>query len=176
MLEGVYDNGTLYSYRRASCESKGEWLITDRVCHADYNSGETWVYTKSSDFDKRFSADEITDAQIIGVTDLLKSKDEVLLSYYSGNSSEGFYNDNTGEAILVKYFPPNTVAFSTEAPVIKTLYKGCFKDGNFHDDSGDAWYITRGVDTEYMYFRGAFSEGNAKQQGTEDEVFENNLS
>ncbi|MEY8335823.1 hypothetical protein AALB53_22500 [Lachnospiraceae bacterium 47-T17] len=176
ILEGVYDNGSLFSYRRASCESKGEWLITDRVCHTGYNSGETWVYTKSSDFKKEFTADDVTDVQILGVTELLKAKNEVLLSYYNGNTSGGFYNDDTGEAILVKYFPPNTVASSAEVPVIRTLYKGCFKDGDFHDDSEDAWYITRGVDTGYMYFRGVFIEGNAKRQETDDEVFENNLS
>lgn len=52
-----------------------------------------------------------------------------LVEFYHGNTSNGYYNDDTGNAYLVQYNNSNTV---------KTLYCGNFKDGVFNDNTGNA--------------------------------------
>lgn len=199
IYEGIYDKGTLYSYKRV--EDKGDyWLVNDRVYQGEYNSGETWKYVKTDDFVKSFSVKDVKEKQIMTVDDFLKSKEPELLSYYRGNTANGLYNDNTGSAYLVSYFEDGELQGAENQEVIKTLYCGNFKDGVYNDDTGNAylisyfengelpgtegqeviktfyqghfkndvydddtgnaWYITRQVDTKYMYYKGSFSRGN----------------
>ena len=77
--------------------------------------------------------------------------DGPLEGYYAGETSDGLYNDTTGNAYLVKYF---------ENGLTKTIYKGNFVDGQFNDETGKAWYIVKEEDTEYMYYKGIFHNGS----------------
>lgn len=52
---------------------------------------------------------------------------------------------------MIKYF---------ENGAIRTFYSGNFKNGNFEDTTGNAWYITRDVHTPYMYYKGNFEMGH----------------
>lgn len=160
VFEGIYDKGTLFSYRRV-LNNGDTWIINDRVCQEGYNSGETWTYNKSEDFMKDFTKENVKEKQILSVEQFLNSKPEVLLSYYYGNTANGLYNDNTGQAYLVTYFNNGEIEGISKERIIKTLYQGCFLNGTFEDETGDAWYITRKIDTTYMYYEGSFSNGTA---------------
>lgn len=176
IFEGIYDNGNLFSYKRVSCENGSEWIVTDRVVEDGYNRGETYVYTKTSDYNKSFNESNITEKQIVSVDNFLTSKQENLLSYYSGNTSNGYYNDKTGYAYLVTYFTPSESESLNRSQVIKTLYQGQFVDGKFEDNTYKAWYITRELDTTYMYYRGCFLNGSVYRKNKKEEDFCNQLS
>lgn len=68
-----------------------------------------------------------------GIEDFIEEIDTPVDSYYRGNTSNGIYNDNTGEAYLVRYNEDGTV---------KVLYKGIIRKGN-HADSKKIDYVTR---------------------------------
>ena len=50
--------------------------------------------------------------------------------------------------------------------MVKTLYKGCFSDGTFNDDTGESFYITRNDDSPYTYYKGNFVNGKPVQSDT----------
>lgn len=160
IFEGVYDDGELFSYQRVI--SKDDvWIVNDRIYQGAYNSGETWTYSKTDDFVKEFTLEDVKEKQILTVDRFLKSKGAEMLSYYKGRTSNGLFNDDTGRAYYVSYFKSGEIDGTSNEKVIKTLYQGCFSNGGFSDKSGDAWYITRESDTKYMYYEGSFSDRTA---------------
>ena len=174
---GYYNDGTLLKYNRVSCDDGETWTVTERINNIEYNSGETRVYTKTTDFINSVDINKITKEQILEVDDFeifLNLNQECLLSYYLGNTSNGYYNDNTGYAYLIKYFDNDV--FDCDYPVIQTIYQGNFVDGQFDDDSYNAWYIVREINTGYMFYRGCFSDGKVDHRDLSKEIFENNLS
>lgn len=175
VFEGVYDNGTLVSYKRAASDN-GKWIVTDRDHYAQYNDGETWYYTKTSDYEKEYTINEFSDKQILTVEGLLGSKEETILSYYKGKTSNGLYNDDSGNAFLITYFEQGAIKTGEDDRAIKTIYQGGFVDGKYDDDSYDAWYITRDKKTTYMYYKGGFSKGNVNHRDKSKEVFHNYLT
>ncbi len=161
IYEGVFDDGTLFSYKRVTVEPEGTWLINDRISHEDYNIGKTWAYRKTRDIEKSFTMDNVSVEDILDVDEFLESLDEDIIGYYNGRTSNGYFNDDTGEAYSIKYFLPEQLAGSNGEPVIRTLYKGRFVDGKYKDDTFTAWDITREVETKYMYFHGCFADNTA---------------
>lgn len=170
IFEGMYDDGDLFSYKRL--DDKGDfWLVNDRIYQGEYNSGKTWKYNKTDDFVKSFSMEEVKEKQIITVDRFLNSKEPELISCYCGNTANGVYNDNNGNAYLLLYFKDGELPGAEGQKVIKTLYQGCFEKGTFSDNTGNAWYITREVDTTYMFYEGSFSlSDNGK--GKPDHIIE----
>lgn len=160
IFEGIYDNGELFSYQRVTFKDD-MWIVNKRTYQETYNSGETWTYSKTDDFVKEFTLEDVKEKQILTVDRFLKSKGTEMLSYYKGRTSGGLFNDDTGRAYYVSYFKSGEIDGISEEKVIKTLYQGCFSNGGFSDKSGDAWYITRELDTKYMYYEGSFSKGTA---------------
>ena len=151
ILEAVYDDGNLISYKRISCEDGYSWVVTDRLNKGKYNSGVTWIYRKTKNHKKKFTMKDVVKKDIIYTDDLVKSLNEKLKSYYNGNSSKGYYNDNTGNAYLVKYDYKGNV---------EHLYVGKTKDGKEHDKTGNAWSISwNDTVKEYYYYKGSFSKG-----------------
>jgi len=157
IFEGIYDDGELFSYKTASVSISDEndngeiWLINNRIHQGEYDSGETWKYTKTNDFVKGFTLEDVKEKQILTCDKVLNSKNEKLLSYYKGNIANGLYNDETGNAYLVKYKMDGDVRY---------LYKGRMKEGKAHDDSGDAWEFSWGhADDGYHYHKGGFEDG-----------------
>lgn len=155
IFEGVYEDGNLYRYRRVVDEGDGAWLVTDRIRQDDYNIGETWRYTKQSEFVKDFTKETVKEKQISNVSNFLASRKERLMGYYNGRTSGGRYNDDTGDAYLVKYKDDGDVEF---------LYVGKFKNGYPDDNTGDAWSIGWGhANDGYHYFKGAFYNNDHKE-------------
>lgn len=151
IFEGMYDDGSLFSYKRVYGENSDKWTINDRVDQGKYNSGETWVYSKTEEFIKDFTIENVKEKQIITVDNFIASREEKLLSYYKGNTANGLYNDNTGDAYLVKYKEDGDVSI---------LYKGRFKDGDFQDTTGEAWFVSWGDQNDgYYHYKGKFNNG-----------------
>lgn len=171
IFEAIYNDGELYSYKRISDEKDETWKITDRINKEDYKTGETWVYSKAESYKQEISLENYDESQILDFENFTEYKDQQLLSYYNGRTADSCYNDSTGDAYLVTYFKRGEISAAGDKDVIKTLYKGNFLDGIFNDDSDEAWYITREVDTTYMYYEGSFSGGTADNIKVEE--FEN---
>lgn len=170
IMDAEYNNGELLYYKQVMTHTiKNEidlWLISERKHNIDgTNTGNTWSYLREEQYQKDFSLDDVEANDIINVRRFKTTINTSLVGYYNGNTSEGLYNDDTGEAYLVRYSLDGT---------IKTLYMGKFVDGKFDDNTGNAWYITRNDDTDYMYFKGIFKEGVTQQ--SKNSIFENNLS
>ena len=173
IMDANYDSGTLISYKRVSIDTKiydsseyEVWSIADRTIEGDSNRGETWTYFKYSDYIQNFDTSNVSENDILNVDDF-KSKIELFPeSYYNGYTSNRYYNDTTGNALLIKFFAPDT--FDNDKLIIRTLYRGNLKNGQFDDDTGNAWYITREPGTTYMYYIGLFSEGNTIDTPTSD--------
>ncbi len=151
IFEGVYQDGNLFSYKRVSSEKDGEWLITDRIALEDRNIGKTWSYAKTNDFTKEFDYESVKEKQILTVDNFLQSINGKLLSYYDGSTSNGLYNDETGNSYFVKYKDDGDVQF---------LYVGKMKNGQPNDNTGNAWSIMWGnEDDGYYYYKGTFKDG-----------------
>ena len=150
IFEGVYENGVLFSYKCLTGDDE-RWIINERVVHKGYNSGTTYVYTKSDDFIKNFTLDNVKEKQILDIETFLLSKNENLMSIYCGNTVRGRYNDDSGYAYFVKYKEDGTVEY---------LYKGKWLNGEENDSSGNAWYIGWGhANDGYHYYKGKFTGG-----------------
>lgn len=169
IMDAVYNDGVLSEYKQVESSGNGNlWRISKRINEEAFNSGETWLYTNSNNvsFVKNFTMNDVKKNSIFNVNEFVTSLGGTLLTYYHGNTSAGKYNDNTGNAYLVK--------FSSTGYVL-TLYQGRFSDGKFDDKTGKAWYIVKEDDTPYMYYKGVFSKGNIDVDDSKA-TFEHNIS
>lgn len=167
ILEAEYDNGNLLSYKKVikstTAQNNDIWSIFDgKIVHEDnrkYARGETWNYFRVNDFSQEFDLKSAELNNIIYIDDFeerLKNF-SIIEGYYCGNISNGYYNDDTGNAYIVKY---------TKNGIIRTLYVGQFKDGLPDDSSGDAWQIVFDSSNNvnrYFYYKGLFKAN--KRQG-----------
>lgn len=168
IMEAKYDDGVLKEYKQVipytTQNGTNVWVVSERKHEGDINIGESRNYIRKETYKKDFDIDTVLVSDILTV-DKLISSDSQLEAYYYGNTSNGYYNDDTGNAYLIKLAEDGTVL---------TLYKGCFRNGQFHDDTGNAWYIVRSEGTGYMYYKGAFEYGGVIKD--ENSIFENPLS
>ena len=169
ITQAVYDDGKLLSYGQVfSYSTTGGscvWTIATRTVGENDNSGESWNYIKGGEVKEEFTADTIEESDMMFVEDFKKEYAGKLEAYYCGNTKDGSYNDESGNAYLIKFFEDGTV---------RTLYVGSFKDGFFEDKTGNAWYITKDTDTDYMYYKGNFSKNHADHD--KKSIFQNNLT
>lgn len=93
---------------------------------------------------------------IISAEEFIEKSGVTLEDYYFGNTSDGHFNDDTGDACLIKYFENGTV---------KTLYLGKIKDGDFEDTNGDTWMIGKKDinQANYSYYKGPFVNGKSSE-------------
>lgn len=157
-MDAEYDDGKLVTYQQVLAETlqtgQDVWVVTEREHRADLNYGETWNYDRIEDYEKQFGLAQVQMQDVVSAEDFIAEIDTLVDSYYRGNTSNGIYNDNTGEAYLVRYNEDGTV---------KVLYKGCFSDGKFDDSTGKAWELvfdsSNGIN-QYFYYKGIFRKGN----------------
>lgn len=157
-FEGLFDNGTLRKYRRVACDNGKEWTFMDRNSNKDekgneYTSGETWNYEKNKSFTQEINEDNLELKNFLTVDYVLNNIDKKITSYYKGNTSNGYYNDDSGNAYSVRY---------NESGDVRYLYHGKIKDGQADDSTGKAWSINlleKGGNYNYYYYEGNFSAG-----------------
>lgn len=169
IMEAEYNHGILAEYKQVlPAQTLGKtdvWIIAERKSTGELNSGDSWNYIRDKGYEKDFGLDTVTNEDILTVQEFRDGIDTRIEGFYHGNTSNGLYNDNTGDAYLVKYNEDGTV---------RTLYSGRFKDGVFEDTTGYAWYITKNENTDYMYYQGQFDDG--KPVHDSKSVFENGLT
>lgn len=171
IMDAVYESGTLKEYRQlfsyTNHSGVNVWAIAERKIEGEVYSGETKTFykTANNEITKNFDFDTVTDFDILSMDDFNTQVNLILEGYYSGYTSNGYFNDDTGNAYLVKY---DIYGF------IRMLYVGRIKNGNFEDATNNAWYIVRDPDigTGYMYYKGKFFDGKREN----NEGIELNLS
>ena len=152
IMDTVYNSGKLCSYKQAFSYTNhagvNVWAISEREINNENDIWKTCTYYKLREYEKNLTLESITEKDILSVDNLVKTESLVLEGYYSGNISDGYYNDNTGEAHLVKY---------DEKGKVRYLYVGKVVDGYPYDETGNAWCISLGYDNEhYYYYKGTF--------------------
>ena len=170
ITEAEYSDGNIINYKQvfSYINSSGKvWGISDRENKGEYNSGVTWNYFFENDYIKEFNFEDVVASDILSINDFKNNFDLSIESFYFGNTSNNHYNDETGNAYIVKYAKDGTV---------RTLYVGNFIDGAFNDHTGNACDITRYIElnTGYMYYRGNFEDNRVEDNNTGE--FELNIS
>ena len=161
ITEAIYENGIsirskqVFYYQMASKQNVCAVAYRMRNTDLDGNPtdslyGNTRIYIKKQDYPLNFSFDDATWEDVLSVNSFESKIDAPLHAIYKGNTSKGYFNDNTGDACMVYFFDDGYV---------RLLYVGNFKDGTFDDDTGNAWYIVRNENTSYMYYKGCFKNG-----------------
>lgn len=170
IMDAVYNSGELRSYKKVfsyvNRAGVGIWAISERDINKEKNAGETWTYLKEGEYESNLTSESITEKDILNVDNFVKNSSLILDGFYSGYTSDGYYNDTTGNAYLVQY---------NEYGYVRYLYVGKVVDGYPHDDTGNAWCISLGYDNEhYYYYKGKFKneeDANGKQERkTLDEI------
>lgn len=168
ILDADYRDGKLESSQQVfhyvteySKEKQDVWAISDRKVFyrsdgsVAYSSGETNLYKRNGDFLQSFDEQAPSENDILNVSRFQSKMDLKLYAYYAGNTSNGRFNDDTGDAYLVYYYE--------EDMKVKTLYVGKFVDGTINDRTGNAWWITEDEETSdgrYGYYKGKFANGD----------------
>lgn len=154
ITDAEYKDGSLLSSKQVfSYElQSGElvWALSDRIYENGIGIGDTHLYAWEHGYTKGFTLDDVTVKDVLHAEEFISSLEPRLTAYYSGDISDGFFNDDSGNAYMVYFFEDGTV---------RLLYSGRFKDGTFDDDTGEAWYIVKEENTDYMYYKGNFENG-----------------
>lgn len=159
VMEAEYDKGELKSYKQIfrgkNSDQREIWYVADRETEGDRNKGETATYFFYGDYEKDFDMKTAKAEKILTVDKFLETIPSTMEGYYSGYTSDGKYNDDSGKAYLVKYDGSGRVRF---------FYTGKIKNGYPEDDTGNAWSISLGYDgSGYYYYKGKFKNGNREK-------------
>lgn len=159
ICESNFEDGKRLDYKSIYLSDNGQWIFSDRICNDGSNSGTSIHYTLNYDKIKNFTSTNVRVNDIIYTDKFIDSVSPVIKSFYSGDTSQEYYNDNSGNAYEIIYNDDGTV---------KTLYVGCFANGTFNDDTGNAWDIAYAEKYgSYVYNTGNFKNGNAVNKSTE---------
>lgn len=155
IMDAMYINGKLDSYKQVFVGKNGDekkvWYVSERKTEGNSNSGETWRYFKYGDYEKSIDGDNITRNDIMSVDDFRSTIPSTQEAYYNGYTSDGKFNDTTGNSYLVKYNESGRVIY---------LYKGKMRDGWPEDDTGQAWSLIWVDEVDkYYYYEGGFAGG-----------------
>lgn len=154
ITDATYNDGNLVDYKQVlNYDTKAGadvWCVSERYCTENYNKGRSWNYYKDFEYEKTFNPSSVLNMFILNVDQFRQVIQTPLEAFYSGSTLNGSYNDNTGDAYLIKF---------DKNGMVKTLYKGNFSEGAFNDETGEAWYITRNEDSPYTYYKGKFTDG-----------------
>lgn len=177
ICESNFEDGIRIDYESFyMSDEKDIWIYTDRDCTKMGNQGISILFNFEYNEIKNFTNTNARIYDILHIDDFKNLDNKTIISYYSGLTSDGLYNDASGNAYLVIFFEPNIFSNISDTPVIKTLYNGRFVDGKFEEKEYDSWYITREANTTYMYYRGGFSNNTAEHKDKHEEDFKNNLT
>ncbi len=156
--DAEYNDGKLVKYNQVLDHDK-TWIIAKRKPKGNYNVGDSVTYRKKDQKEKKFTLESVESGDILSTNDFkaeLKEKD--LEGFYHGQTRDGAYNDQSGNAYMVKY--------DTEG-IVRTIYVGGFKGGVFNDNTGQAWEIAKAEgDFQYVYFKGKFKNEVAQTTKT----------
>lgn len=160
ITDALYDNGRIVSSKQCyqgymlTAPYSAIWSFSFRVMNDGNQEGETWRYFRDEVFPIAFTPENLTYKDFITADGFFNavSSQAMLVEYYSGTTSNGVYNDNTGSAFRLINFSDGSV---------RTFYTGQFKDRDFHDSTGNAWMIGKNEleQSAYAYYKGRFENG-----------------
>lgn len=130
------------------------WVVSNRIVEGNISHGETWHFFREGDFYEVLEPENVTANNILSVEAFKERITTNVEGYYNGTTSNGWFNDNTGNAYIIKYFRNG---------LIKTLYVGNFQNGVFNDLTESAWMIGKKNEFQiaYSYYKGPFENGIA---------------
>ena len=103
ITDAEYEDGKILNYQQFLNNGQ-TFIISVRKNKDTYNTGETWNY-KFDDkcIRKKINLSDISLKDIITVTEFKMKIKTTPLTYYNGRTSNGSYNDTTGNAYYIKY-------------------------------------------------------------------------
>lgn len=130
------------------------WVVSNRTVEEGISYGETWHFFREGNFTEISEPENLTVTDILSVETFEEKITTNIEGYYKGTISDGWFNDTTGSAYMIKYFRNG---------MIKTLYVGDFRNGVFNDLTGDAWMIGKKTESQaaYSHYKGPFKDGIA---------------
>lgn len=153
--ETEYDGGSIQYYRQAFISDDNAVVVSTRVHNVDgSNTGVSQIYECVDSIQMAFALDDVIVSNLVGTTQAIEECAGKLVSYYSGDTKDGVYEDSTGAAYLAKY---------DNLGKLSMLYRGSFKNGTMQDVTGNAWYLIWNG-SAYEYYQGTFKDGH--KQGT----------
>lgn len=154
ICESNFDDGTRLDYKSfVATDTPNEWVYSDKICSEESNAGKNILYSLVYDRTKNFTITNVRTTDIMYPDDFVNQNNPRVLKYYNGNTVNGKYEDNTGNAYYISF---------NEDGTIKTLYVGQFSNGTFNDNTGEAWDISYSEESRnYIYNKGIFKDGNA---------------
>lgn len=157
ITDALYDDGDLLTCKQiflytTTSDKINVWGVSKRIAKNGFNSGETRYFVREENYTKEFTLETAQPEDIFSADAFEDSLTGYLEGFYSGNTSNGQFNDDTSTAYMVKYFSDGT---------IKTLYVGNFRNGQFNDTTGNAWMVgTTAPGEPYSYYHdGPFING-----------------
>lgn len=152
ICESNFDDGKRIDYKSINTYNFEQWDFANKQYSETFSFGENIVYNNINKKKKNFTNTNVRVYDIVYIDNLLDSNDINILRYYYGKTSNGYYNDESGNAYLAIYDDND---FN-----IKTLYVGNFIDGYFDDES--AWDISYSYNGGYYVQNiGAFKNGHS---------------
>jgi len=165
LMEANYDNGVIANYRQVlpftNTNGIRVWGIAERTNTGAENTGITRTYLQAKECNRLFNFNEAAIGDMMSVDEFAKEYTGALEGFYQGNTSNGYFNDNTGDAYMIKFASDGTV---------RNFYQGCFANGKCEDFTGNAWNIARdenNPDMKYLYYKGDFSDNTADKTRSE---------
>ena len=135
-----------------------QWIYTNKICDDKGNLGISERYSFKYDKKKNFTNTNVRLYDLLDIKDFSELDGKTLLTHYYGYTSNSEYNDQFNDEKHVSY----EIIYNTDGKV-KILYIGQFKNGDFHDQTGNAIEIVYDPSTkDYNYFcyKGIFTEGD----------------
>ena len=150
--ESNFDDGNRLDYESYYLSDKqNEWIYTDRDCKKETNEGISIRYKSNFSKQKNFTATNVRVSDLIYIESMKEYDNKEILSYYMGKTSNGVYNDDSGNAYLVMY---NSEGF------VSVYYKGNFKDGYFEDENAIEIVLDESYNiNKYFLYNGGFTRG-----------------
>ena len=150
--ESNFDDGNRLDYESFYLSDKqNEWIYTDRDCKKETNEGISIRYKSNFSKQKNFTATNVRVSDLIYIESMKEYDNKEILSYYMGKTSNGVYNDDSGNAYLVMY---NSGGF------VSVYYKGDFRDGYFEDENAIEIVLDESDNiNKYFLYNGGFTRG-----------------
>lgn len=151
ICESNFDSGKRLDYKSFVLTDEDEWIYSDKVCGDEGNGGVNVLYSLQYDKIKNFTSTNVRVTDMLYTEKFIETVQPRMMKYYSGATSDGKYNDDSGEAYEIIYNEDGTV---------RTLYVGQFRGGTFNDGTGAAWDIADAGEYGYVYNVGVFQDGH----------------
>lgn len=149
ICESDFDDGERLNFKSIHYNiQEDDWLYSNREIKNNVNIGINKHFLFNYNKSKNFTSSNVKTSDIMYVDSFMENVNAILTKYYSGNTSNHYFNDISGNAYRTTYFEDGTV---------ESLYIGNFVDGYPNDDTGNAWMIYYSEDiANYKYSKGIF--------------------